>query len=72
MLLILPSAQAADPALVGQWPGLPRGKARDVFVVGTTAYVAIGLGGLAIFDVSNPANPTRRGGYGTSGFANAV
>ena len=36
-------------------PGWPRGDAYDVQVAGDFAYVALGPGGLAIFDVGNPA-----------------
>ena len=59
------SAHAADPDLIGQWPGWSRGWARGVAVSGKYAYVA--AGGLLVVDVSNPANPQPVGGYLTSG-----
>ena len=39
---------------------------------GTTAYVADDDTGLQVIDVSDPANPTRLGGYDTSGSARGV
>ncbi|HOC52076.1 MAG: hypothetical protein KA117_13655, partial [Verrucomicrobia bacterium] len=52
-------AQGADPILIGQWPGGPRGwKAIGVAVDDHYAYVAgSDLSGLQVFDVSNPAHP---------------
>ena len=42
-------------------------------MVGSLAYVADGYySGLQIIDVSNPANPTWRGAYDTSGHAYGV
>ncbi len=41
-------------------------------VSGNYAYVADGLAGLQVIDVSNPANPQRVGGYDTSGYAHGV
>jgi Tol biopolymer transport system component len=60
----------ADP--LGQWPEIVRGEAQAVQVVGDLAYLAIGAGGLLIFDISNPAAPVRLGGLDTSGFAIGV
>ena len=57
---------------VGKWPCFTRGEAYDVKAVGSRAYVALGQGGLAILDVSNPASPVRLGGYDTSGTAYGV
>jgi hypothetical protein len=57
---------------LGQWPGMPRGEATDVFVQDERAYVTLGRAGLAIFDVSNPVSPVRLGGFDTSGTALAV
>jgi hypothetical protein len=54
-LLALLSAlpvHAADPVLVAQWPGWPRGEAHAVVVSGNYAYVAAYLGGLQVIDVS--------------------
>ena len=39
-----------------------RGDAGDVQVVGNYAYVALGGGGMGVFDVSNPTNVVRVGG----------
>src|ERR1043166_252947 len=58
--------------LRGSWPGYARGPALDVTVVSNRAYVAIGKEGLAIFDVSNPAQPMRLAGIATSGLARKV
>ena len=57
---------------LGQWPGIPRGAVRGLFVQGTRAYLALGLAGLAIFDVSDPVAPRRLGGFDTSGDALGV
>lgn len=60
-----------QPLTLGKWPTWPRpgGSAHDVKVVGNYAYVALGAGGLAVIDVSNPTNCVRVGGYDTSGSA---
>jgi hypothetical protein len=60
------------PMMNGKWPDYVRGSAMDVTVVGQYAYVAIFTGGLAVFDVSNPAKPVRVGGCGTGGAAKGV
>ena len=65
-------ARGADPDLIGQWPGWPRGYAYGVAVSGNYAYVADYTAGLQVIDVSNPANPQRVGGYDTSGDALGV
>ena len=69
-------AHGADPVLIGQWPGKPRGMqegfAMGVAVSGNYAYVADGSAGLQVIDVSNLANPQRVGGYNTSGDAYIV
>nr|NCS59516.1 calx-beta domain protein [Microcystis aeruginosa G11-04] len=46
--------------------------ARDVQIVGNYAYVADWDSGLQIIDISNPAAPTFKGNYNTSGFARDV
>jgi hypothetical protein len=61
-----------QPLLQGKWPGFARGPAHDVQVMGNRAYLALGYGGLAILDVSNPASPVQVGGYDTSGDAEGV
>ncbi len=58
-------ARGADPVLIGQWPGWPRGGPYAVAVNGNYAYVGVS-GGLQVIDVSNPANPQRVGGYATN------
>ncbi len=45
---------------------------QDIDVDGTLAYVANGSNGLQIFDASDPASPTLRGGFKTPGFAAAI
>ena len=57
---------------LGQWPGHRRGEASGIFFQGTRAYTALGVAGIAIIDVSNPAVPVRLGGFDTSGSAVAV
>jgi hypothetical protein len=69
LLLALP-AQAADPVLVGQWPGWQRGTACGVAVKGHYAYMALEEAGMAVIDVSNQAKPRWVSCYGTSGWAN--
>ncbi len=55
-------ARGADPVLIGQWPGWPRGgMASGVAVSGNYAYVADWYS-LEVIDVSNPASPQRVGG----------
>lgn len=61
-----------QPLLQGKWPKWPPGSAWDVKVVGNYAYVALGAGGLAVIDVSNPTNCAQVGGYNTSGYAYGV
>ena len=57
------SAQDCQPEIIGSIGGL----ARDVAVVGTTAYVANEASGLLTVDVSDPTNPTIIGNAGVSG-----
>ena len=52
----------------GQWPRGPLGRAEDVAMLNGYAVVACGDAGVAVIDVSNPANPQLAGGYDTSGF----
>jgi hypothetical protein len=59
------------PLLPGKWPAGTQGLA-DVKVVGNYAYMTGGTDGFHVVDVSNPANPVRVGGYGTSGVATHV
>jgi hypothetical protein len=70
------AATAAQPSLrpllQGKWRGSFCDLAYDVKVVGNYAYIALNQGGLAVFDISNPANPVRVGGYDTSGWAYGV
>lgn len=69
-LTCLFSAHAADPDLkrVGSWPGFVRGAALSVAVAGNHAYVVEGAQ-LSIFDISEPTNPRRLGGYSVFGLA---
>lgn len=46
--------------------------AEEVQVVGNVAYVAAGLAGLQVIDVSAPASPVRIGSLATTGYASAV
>jgi hypothetical protein len=54
---------------VGRWPVYARGLAQAVVVSGNYAYVAAGVGGLIVIDISNPSNPVRVGGLDTLGGA---
>ena len=65
-------APFAGAEKLGAWSGFPRGNALAVQVVGSLAYAAIGEGGLAIFDVRDPAAPKRLGGFDTDGSARGV
>ena len=55
-----------------EWVDSFGGEAWDVFVSDGTAYVALGFGGLYIFDVSDPAEPAFLGRLDTPGEANGV
>ena len=57
------------PTILGSIGG---GPAEDVEVVGSTAFVANGSGGLLTVDVADPANPTVLGSVRTAGFAESV
>ncbi len=46
--------------------------ATDVTVLGTTAYVLDGSGGLQVVDVSEPASPLPLGSYDTMGYASSA
>src|SRR5262245_47986529 len=61
-----------DPVLRGSSPPSPPGTAMAMAIQNGYAFVALGTNGLAIIDVSNPANPRRVGGFDTSGFASGV
>lgn len=66
----LPTLQ---PLLSGRWQWAPGGTAHDVTAVGNYAYLALGASGLAVVDVSDPANSVRVGSYTSgSGFAFGV
>jgi hypothetical protein len=60
---------------VGKWPAWPeytRGDARALQAVGNYLYVALGAGGVAVLDISNPANPVRTSTYEMSDTYNLV
>jgi hypothetical protein len=57
-----PSAPSLQRFTQGKWLSW-HGSASDVKVVGNYAYVALLYGGLAVLDVSHPANPVVVGGY---------
>lgn len=62
-----------EPLPTGKWPALALlGDARNVKVVGQRAYVALGDGGLVVFDVSDPANWVPAGACDTPGYALSV
>src|SRR5690349_14536842 len=60
----LPNVQALSD---GKWPLFSRGPAFDVKIDGRYAYIAVDQSGLAIFDISDPANCVSVGGYEISG-----
>lgn len=71
-LYILDISNPASPTLLGRFnpPGLFRWyppyyfkAGTGLYVLGTTAYMSAGTGGLYIIDVSNPASPTLLGSY---------
>jgi hypothetical protein len=63
-LEILDVSDPSSMTPVGQIPGRT---VFDVRVVGTTAYLATGGGGLRLYDVSNPASPAAQGFLTVSG-----
>jgi hypothetical protein len=65
-------AQDVDLVLRGSWPPFSHGLALAVTIQSGYAFVALDTGGLAIIDITSPANPQRVGGYDTSGEAKAV
>ena len=58
------------PSLVGTYN--TSGDAWGVAVAGDLAFVADGLSGLQIIDISDPITPTLAGTYNTSGYARDV
>jgi len=56
------AATSVDPIFRGSWPGFPRGVAECVAIDGDVAYVGLDAG-LMVFDISDPGNPERIGGY---------
>ncbi|MBI4324331.1 MAG: hypothetical protein HY674_03625 [Chloroflexi bacterium] len=55
--------------LLSKWPGFFPGECQDVALEGDRLHAAVGEGGLAVLDVSNPANIRALGGYSTGGDA---
>jgi hypothetical protein len=73
-LLMPGKARAADldPIQRGQWlPSVP-GWTQAVAVEGNLVLAAIGQGGLAIIDATDPSNPQHVGSFETSGYAYGV
>lgn len=48
---------------VATWPGYSRGDPNSLALDGNYAYATIGVGGLAVLDMSNPTNPVRVASY---------
>ncbi len=67
-LFVVDVLDPAHPAVLGSTPAI----AFDIVVDGTRAFVAAGAGGLLVFDVSNPAAPSRIGRLDTPGYAVGV
>ncbi|HUS91350.1 MAG TPA: peptidylprolyl isomerase, partial [Phycisphaerae bacterium] len=59
-------SEEPDPTGLGAGATDPRGGAMAAYTVGNTLYVSNGPMGLEIFDISDPANITRLGGYQTT------
>ena len=57
------------PVVSPEFVGSFGGETKDIQVVGNYAYVALGYGGLYIFDVSTPDTPVFMGKYDTVGTA---
>lgn len=60
------------PEAVATWKGPWLGDATGLHVAGNRAYVTLGEAGLAVFDVTNPAEPKRLGLLDTDGMAQDV
>lgn len=60
-LIILNVSDPVTPVFVSKT--YCEGDGNGLFISGNYAYVASGVGGLHIIDISNPQNPTRIGGY---------
>ncbi len=72
-VLVAAAQPRLEPLRTGRWPEFTYGAAaHDVKVVGKYAYVAMGYGGLAVIDVSNPTNCVRVGGWDTEGWGYSV
>src|SRR5688572_1774107 len=69
LLAISTHAGDLDPVFVGSWPGHIRGPAASVAVQGNYAYLALGLAGFVVIDISNPQKPIQVGHYNTVGRA---
>ena len=70
-LVIFDLADASRLAWLGQSEPQPQ-KVEDIDVSGTQVAVALGLAGLRIYDLSNPARPRLRGQIDSPGFAHSV
>ena len=67
-LEVIDISNPTNPSRIGQSEPLPR-MIYDVFIVGSTAYVANESSGLYIFDISDPTNPQIADSVDTPGFA---
>jgi hypothetical protein len=67
-------AHGADPVLIGQWPGWPRGNVLGVAVSGNYAYVADGYWGLIILGPRTPriTSVTLAAGTATVYYTNTI
>lgn len=72
-LLPAPAGPHLRPLGRGEWAVVTtNSEAFDVQVLGNHAYVALGYGGMAVLDVTDPERPVRLGGCATPGFAGAI
>ena len=67
-LVILDVSDPTQPTLTGQSAPLPETIER-IKVSGNLAYIADGVSGIYIFDISDPADPSQLGHYDTDGTA---
>jgi hypothetical protein len=66
VVVTMASAIAADTGplrISGRWPGFRQGRATALGVSGSHAYVEMVGSGLLIFDITDPTEPTRVGGF---------
>jgi hypothetical protein len=71
-LRIVDVSDPAHPTVVGEWGDIRSRYPAAVAVVGTQAYVALGLAGLCVLDMSDTSHPVEVGRLDTPGTARCV